>query len=204
MKRVVIWGTGTTYANYKFILKDDLEIVAFVETEPKETFFEGKPVLSPDELSTVEYDDIIVFSIYHDAIFDKVREYRIKGEVILSDQYDQYEEYVRLSGENPFHKKLNKLDGVKNAEVLITGLSYHDEGISVDQFARPVINMAMGSQDLFYDYEMAKYVIEEKKIGGGGKILHCWNGLFQYGIRLLQILWSGRNHPLLSGNSRLA
>ena len=106
MKKVVIWGTGKTYVNYKITLRNDLEIVAFVETKPKEPFFEGKPVVSPEELLTIKYDDIIVFSIYHDAIFDKMRECNIKGEVILSNQYEQYVEYARLMA---FHKKLKKI-----------------------------------------------------------------------------------------------
>lgn len=177
MRKVVIWGTGATYANYKYILKDDLEIVAFVETKPKETFFEGKPVVSPEKLPAMEYDSIIIFSIYHDAIFDKIQECNIKGEVILSNQYDQYEEYLRFTGDS-FHKKLEKLNELKQVEGFITGLSYHDQGISVNQFDCPVINMAMGSQDLFYDYEVAKYIIEEQGLRGGGKILHCWDGVF--------------------------
>ena len=54
----------------------------------------------------------------------------------------------------------------ENAKILITGLSYHNEGIDETKFDDPVVNMAMGSQDLFYDYEVAKYVMRTQNGGG--------------------------------------
>lgn len=175
--KVVIWGTGGTWAQYKYFLKHNIEIAAFVETAPMNDCFEGKRVIAPEELVSVEYDYIVIFSVYQDAILEKIRQCNInEGRVITFNQYGEYSSFVR----DPFHKKLEKMRSLRgNAKILVTGLSYHNEGIDGTKFEYPVVNMAMGSQDLFYDYEVAKYVMHSR---GGYKILYCWNELLQHGI----------------------
>lgn len=175
--KVVVWGTGRTWFQYKHFLKNNIEIVAFVETAPMRGCFLGKKVIMPEELTSVEYDYIVIFSVYQDAIFEKMRQCNIsENRAITFNQYGEYSSFVR----DPFHRKLKNMRSRReNAKILITGLSYHNEGIDETKFDDPVVNMAMGSQDLFYDYEVAKYVMRTQN---GGGISYCIIGMSYYSM----------------------
>lgn len=176
--KVVIWGTGGTWLQYKYFLKDGIEIVAYVETTPVNDCFEGKIVIAPEELASMQYDYIVIFSIYQDAIFEKIRQCNIDENRIISfSQYGEYSSFAR----DPFHKKLKNMCSLReSAQILVTGLSYHNEGIDETIFECPIINMAMGSQDLFYDYEVAKYVIQAQNTLRG--IKYCIVGMSYYSM----------------------
>ena len=51
-------------------------------------------------------------------------------------------------------------------EMFATGLCYAEIGLDVNQFKRKLFNFGRGSQDLYYDYQMAKFVTAQ---GGRGK-----------------------------------
>ena len=63
-------------------------------------------------------------------------------------------------------------------EIFSTGLSYVQDGIKPEQFKRKLFNFGRGSQDLYYDCQIAKYVL--KKSGGGRHIKYALIGLAPY------------------------
>lgn len=52
-------------------------------------------------------------------------------------------------------------------EMIATGLSYISYALNFYQFKKNLFNFAMYSQDLYYDYQIAKYVFSTNKGGDG-------------------------------------
>lgn len=50
-------------------------------------------------------------------------------------------------------------------EMFATGISYAELSLDTNQFKRKLFNFGRGSQDLYYDYQIAKFVLS--KTGGG-------------------------------------
>ena len=70
MRRAVIYGIGEYYLNNKNKLPDDIEIIAYADSsEKKTTLYSGEvfndlKVLSPDELSGVDFDVLFICTDY--------------------------------------------------------------------------------------------------------------------------------------------
>lgn len=165
MKKVniIIWGIGETFKRNMSLLKKNIKIIAFIESFPSTDFFLDKKVISPDEHINYIYDYIVVFSLYESEIKKKAEEVAIPKEKILifsQEEFYEYSEYFR----NPFHKKLEKFNQCnKKIELLCTGISYHNNGIDTDCLPVPSFNMALRAQDLFYDYEFLRYLVDNRK-----------------------------------------
>lgn len=77
-----------------------------------------------------------------------------------------------------YFKLLNNKMHIKG---IVTGLSYFETGVNVDELKVPFINMALSSQDLFYDFAMLKYIMEE--LDTKENIEHVIIGLSNYSFR---------------------
>jgi tetratricopeptide (TPR) repeat protein len=81
------------------------------------------------------------------------------------------------------------IENRENIEGIITGLSYFDVGIDEKELKKSFANLAMSSQDLFYDYAMLKHVVDEvgtpnlKQV-----IIGLSNYSFRYDLSLTQNL----------------
>ena len=63
-----------------------------------------------------------------------------------------------------FITERNKACGGKGDEIfMVTGVSHAYAGTDISEFSMPGIKLALTSQDLFYDYELAKLAINHKK-----------------------------------------
>lgn len=66
MRRAIIYGTGNYYTQHKDRLPEDLKIVAYADSNPNNAtlkngeLFQGLPILSPEEIRTVDYDVIYI------------------------------------------------------------------------------------------------------------------------------------------------
>ena len=73
MRRAVIYGIGEYYLNNKNKLPDDIEIIAYADSsEKKTTLYSGEvfndlKVLSPDELSGVDFDVLFICTDYNNG-----------------------------------------------------------------------------------------------------------------------------------------
>ncbi|RKM54435.1 hypothetical protein D6853_12980 [Butyrivibrio sp. X503] len=126
-KKALIWGVGNSAVDLlkKKCLYSDYEIIAFVDNNRLlwggEKSFKGLPILSPFELKTIEYDLIIIASIYKDEIYNQLLdmgvtpekitdveslEERIKAKIIDKYRYSDDEEIKKVVD---YYKK-NKLN----------------------------------------------------------------------------------------------
>lgn len=60
-------------------------------------------------------------------------------------------------------------------ECIILGMSYMREGINTKRFCKPALNFSSTAQDIFYDFEMCKYVCAD-----AGNIKYCILGISPY------------------------
>lgn len=64
-----------------------------------------------------------------------------------------------------------------NFDMIATGMSYASFGLDSTRFKRKLFNFARASQDLYYDYQIAKFAVDVKR---GGKIRYALIGLAPY------------------------
>lgn len=108
MRQVLIWGTGGTAKRCLNVLRNDVVVIAFVESKVKNPFFEGKKVISGNCISTIKCDFIILANAFEDEIltqFDldknKVILYRTIEDRTQEDKYNLFQFNIYVSfGEN--------------------------------------------------------------------------------------------------------
>lgn len=163
MIKALIWGTGGTAKLGMEFLKDDIEVQAFVETAPNKEVFMGKRVINIYEICEHNYDYIIVFSKFNTEILNIIKALKISSEKIVvwnMGAFMQYSEFYR----DHFHARLKKFDAQEGKiELLSTGISYHNDGIDPEQFPMKAFNFALRAQDLFYDFEIVKFLNETRQ-----------------------------------------
>ena len=93
----------------------------------------------------------------------------------------QIEKYF-ISKADFFHKKIRDFfDRNCFAETIITGISYHNDGIADWVFPMPTFNIALRGQDLFYDFEIVKWLYADKHMDN---LRHAIIGLSYYSFEL--------------------
>ena len=76
MKKILIWGTGQlSWQPGKEFSKE--EIIGYIDTNKKLDFFAKKPVYKPEDIKSLEYDAIIVSTIYSKEIYEQCVKYGI-------------------------------------------------------------------------------------------------------------------------------
>lgn len=156
MYNVVIFGTGQTSRVVISGLNQQVNIVAFCDNNMVKwnTYLEGKKIVEPEELKNINYDYIIIASQFNDEIYEQLLKLGISKNRIL-----QFFKYINLSS-NYIQNKINQINKDREIEVFITGISYLVKGINISYLEKKAFNMANPSQDLYYDYNLIKYLID--------------------------------------------
>ena len=96
MGKVLVFGTGQYYENYKENIKSlGNEIIGFLDNniEKVGTFIDGVLVSNPKDVVKMEYDKIIIMSMFVSEITEQLLEYGISRDKIFI--YDIYEERLQ-------------------------------------------------------------------------------------------------------------
>jgi len=88
MDKIIVWGIGDYYNNYKNnldfeVLKGNIEIVAMVSREHFSNTLDGKPVIFKEDISKFAYDYIVVFANRFDEIKNEALALGITREKII-------------------------------------------------------------------------------------------------------------------------
>lgn len=161
MYNVVIFGTGSGCKRVKSILNSKLvKIVVYSDNNKlkQDKIIDDIHVVDPKSIIKYNYDYIIIASEYFDSISKQLLSLGINKEKILCF----YDEYTKF--QNFYFKMLlfDKMFTNKSIETLITGMSYAECGINADILKSKAFNFGASSQDLFYDYNIVKYLFQSK------------------------------------------
>lgn len=160
MIRIIIFGTGSGCEKLKNIFDYNIvNIVAYVDNniEKQGKFFDKIPIIKPVNIKNYKYDYIVIASSYYNEICEQLLYLGISDEKIISF----YKEYEEIYG---FKLKMILFNNMfqNDVETLITGISYAQLGIKAEKLKNKAFNFALVSQDLFYDYNIIKYLLKRK------------------------------------------
>lgn len=180
MYDIVVFGTGKCCLEFnKYIDECKINILCYVDNnEAKQgLLFKNKNIISPYELlKEIKYDFIVIASQFDDEILYQLRKMNINEEKIIS--FYKFIKKLNLvrSCTNDYrllNENINKLLKSNKIKAIATGLSYGRYGIYCDNLKIKTINLAMDTQDIYYDYAIAEKVINNTTSG----IKYCFVGL---------------------------
>jgi hypothetical protein len=183
MYKVIVLGTGVTAKDVLYKLNDNCKIVCYLDNNSAMWgSFNGIEVKSPSLIKDLSYDFIIIASQFNDEIYDQLISLGVDRKKIL-----QY--YKVIDAEYNYIK--NAMDSFLTSgieyEMLATGISYCNFGLKESIMEIPCFKFAFGSQDLYYDYNIIKYILDNHK-EKCQKLKYCLIGLsyysFQYDMSL--------------------
>lgn len=170
---VLIFGTGSYMKKVKNALKNNIEIVAFIDNQNTVKYIENILVISPDEIYKFEFDYIIIASMYSNEMHQQLLRLNIERKKII-DIFDFINNTI--SPYLIFKCRLDKFLNLNQADGIITGMSYFKYGINTEHLKNKMYNFSWDAQDLFYDYMIAKYIINNFR----KKIKYAFVGLSIY------------------------
>lgn len=136
-----------------------VEIIAYVDND-KSKWDEKRnnlEIINPNKIKDYNYDYIIIGSQFNEEIYNQLLSLEINKNIIL--QYSYFLDNCR----NYIKEEINGL--ISNSDyvpkVVTTGISYAFLGFIEKIFCKKVIKLAYGSQDLFFDYHIVKFILEE-------------------------------------------
>ena len=153
---VMIFGAGETCRALLARISqsgDDVRVIALTDNDSSKwgrTFY-GYTVIPPQEMSLGSFDYVIVASIFYADIALQLMDLGVPGKKIVDGNLLVDPGYYTL----PLPKDVTQ----EPLAGMITGLSYA-VGIKTEVFPERFVNLAMRSQDLFFDYCLARYLLD--------------------------------------------
>lgn len=161
MYKVLLFGTGSSSYRVKSVLNSKkTELIGYLDNNKsvQGTLHYGLPVFAPDKVLLLQYDYIIIASVYYDEINDQLN----KLEVPLDRIINIYK-HLQL---NSFKRIMEQFQERNQEEIrgFITGMSYSQYGYCCSSLKIDTHNFSLNSQDLFFDFCIAEFLLESKKI----------------------------------------
>lgn len=138
-QKLLIWGTGQLcWQIVKDINEDD--IAGYIDTYAKSCEFAGKPLYRPKEIKEIEYDAILVSTIFSKEIYETCKKENIEldrvifcyGNVYSVDFNKDYEFVERIVGKGVCETIRNRYHLIREIDV---GLKKkNNEEYSIDEF----------------------------------------------------------------------
>ncbi|MBR4904697.1 MAG: hypothetical protein IKZ53_08490 [Selenomonadaceae bacterium] len=167
------------------ILNPELEYCAIVvdEVEPAKKILEqvglSKELLYPfyelkECVKNFYYDYIVCLENYWDAtaLSTKLNEYEVQNNKILNVAPNVINNFLLERSLRYFKEHVAEFD------MFATGISYVEAGLDVTRFKHKLFNFGRGSQDLYYNFKVAKFALS---CGGGhNKFCYALIGLAPY------------------------
>ena len=153
-------------------------------------------VISNIKDHTVLLKDII--KPEYKVVFQAINQSNMISKICLENgQEIDFLQYLNDYFDFELFRSYLQLLNTKNVEGIITGLSYFEVGINQRLLKMPFVNLAISSQDLFYDFALLKHAIDELNIKSIKKvIIGLSNYSFRYDLSLTQNL-NTKNRPRL-------
>jgi hypothetical protein len=153
---VILFGTGKGSLIVKSALKNDVNIICYCDNDKSKwnRVYNGKEVIDPNKILSIKFDFVVIASQFNEPIYRQLIRCGIIDDKIL--QFYIYIDYAK----NNINIKLKQIPRyLSQYEFIATGLSYTDYALSAWNSNNKLINLANASQDLFYDYNLMKFII---------------------------------------------
>lgn len=180
--KVGIYGIDNSLSKILPLLMDLVsnEVVCYVEDKPTITSYENKPLIALADLSHTTCDYLVITKNISNELLWTIESGIIDIKNIFDLQtfltffWNKIYDYEMFTNYKEYYST-NELEGI------ITGISYHLVGINPDFLSKKMVNLAVSSQDLFFNYCTAKNVIESYAVNK--TIKHCIIGLSYYSFQ---------------------
>lgn len=156
---MIFYGTIDQCIKFENIF-DEWNVIGYIMPDTCDNCSEKSLLIS--DISHYNYDFIFILNQNDD---EKIKEEMTKNGVKASYFYDDF----KVSVIEGFDYRMRELLCRDNIEAVITGSSYGEIGIRADKLNKNAINFALSSQDLYYDYNVFKYLLNFNNIRGSIK-----------------------------------
>jgi hypothetical protein len=139
------------------------------------TFYNGVPVYTTKTANFINFDYLIISEKYdytNSFIVNAKNTNKVLDIFTFINVFYNYELYKVLYNFQKYYKSINGI---------ITGISYAEVGIDTKYLNGNFVNLAVSSQDIFYDYNLLNYVLsfDEPR----NNIKYCIIGLSYYSFQ---------------------
>ncbi|MED4454435.1 D-alanyl-lipoteichoic acid biosynthesis protein DltD [Metabacillus fastidiosus] len=157
--KIVVFGIN----NYCGIIpglidQDKSKIIAYIDDTSEKVGSEinGCPIISINQLDNLQYDYLLLLNSNYEIINNKIKQ----GKINIENIFNFNRHFLIDTDYNFYSKYYNFIDDNKDFEGIITGLSYAEIGIDPKILQKNFFNFAVSSQDLFFDYQIMKFLLE--------------------------------------------
>jgi len=160
MTDILIFGTGGGCQKVKMVLNYvNVNILAYIDNNAANIGkkIDSKPVIAVEDIIKFKWNYIIIASDSYDEILRQLLKIGVSESRIICffRDYPLFE-YFNLKMLS-FDKKCKD-----SIEVLVTGMSYAANGINTNLLCKKAFSFALGSQDLFFDFNIIKYLFKNR------------------------------------------
>lgn len=159
MYSLIIFGTGSGAEKVINSLNDNSNIIAFADNDKRKqnTRLNGISIIGAEDINGLNYDYVVIASQYNLQIKKQLIELKI-------DKNKIFDFYSYLANMNFIKDGIEWFKGTETAfDAIVTGISYTQNGFSSDRSNARAMKFCFASQDLFYDYHLVKYLLENAK-----------------------------------------
>lgn len=151
MINILIFGTGSGTEKIMKLFKEDVEVVGFIDNDIRKhnSTFMGKIIVSPTDICNINYDYIVIASMFFLEINKQLISLGIDKKKIV--QFYKY-------GVNEIEHLFNDINQ-RNIKIIATGLSYMYNALDTKLSREVTIKLAAPSQDLYHDYNIIKHIL---------------------------------------------
>lgn len=186
--KVILCGDAKLCEKFHIQMKE-WNIIGYIDEKNKNEDV-MYPIISMERISDYNYDFIMILNEDDErTIREKLMENHAKNVYLYS--------VFRTSVIEGFDYKIRKLLSEKNIELVITGLSYAEVGIRSELLNKKSINFALSAQDLFYDYKIAKYLLNYSEIKNSVKYLIMGLAYYSFDYDITKSIAKYRIHRYL-------
>ncbi len=182
MYKVIIFGTGKCSEQLNNLLdREKVNIICYVDNDLNKqgSNYFNKKVINPLHIIKLSFDFIIIASQFGNDILEQLKAIGISENKIF-DYFEYIKDFAIIDVcKFDYHKQKTIYDNIMSSidyKMIITGLSYAEEGVIEQKLKFKTANLALASQDIYWDYYIAKRIIENSK----NDIRYCIIGLSYY------------------------
>lgn len=164
--KCILYGIGSGMLRAKKYLRKEHEIVGYSDSFAEYTEFQNKKFYRPQELANAECDFIIICignKDIREEVINNLKRYKVDAKKI----FDFYAVYTKKYIAN-LNIPITKFDRVmynnhQDYEGIILGISHATLGINPKYLEKRFCNLAVASQDLYYNLQTVEIVNKKYK-----------------------------------------